>query len=382
MNFFVKILPWRAQSLLGYRPEGVIDAEAFKKLSGIKVIEKHYPVKLDAVLPPVHVEEELHDKFKAITIERIREFCSDFFCADIGRASQLELENPTTIIKDNKILLPLSFDSNRRATHPALSIIEYPKKRKLKGKCLTLTTSGAINNYFYWTLVLSQKIGFLKSCGYSLDEMDYILINKPTYQFQMELIDLFDIPKEKIIETKIGDFIECEQMIALPRLRDNYFGFEFVRETMLNKIPKKSVSEKRLRIYCSRRMNKTGRRIENEMELEIFLKDYGFETIIFEDFSVIEQAALMNNTEIFIAPHGAGMTNIIYAEQRTKIIELHNKNIMNPVYWISAMYTKLDYAYLLCDGVAAQDQKITEHLKNIEVDIPKLKRLFDKMEIV
>jgi|688.fasta_scaffold85580_2 hypothetical protein len=378
---FTDFLPWKIQSILGYRPNGVIGENDFFNSKALKILKYHETPKIKKINLPVYVEESIFPSFLDVSIGGIQKYCSDFFVANIGKGQALDIDNVITIIKDNKVVLPLSYDPRKRDVPIAQTIYQYPEIKKLKGKCLVLSTTGARDNYYNWSVVMAQKIGFLKKFGYNLEEMDYILINKPIHNFQNQLIDIYEIPRSKIIETDTNTFYDCEQLIALPHLRDQYYGFEFVKAHMLSKVSNNFLATKKHRIYCSRKKNKLGRRIENEEKLEVFLKKYDFETVIFEDMSVLKQAELMKNTEIIIAPHGAGFVNTIYADKGTKVIELFNKNSMNIVYWLYAMYNELIYGYLMCDTVDELESIKTEHFKNISVDLNKLKQLFDEMDI-
>jgi capsular polysaccharide biosynthesis protein len=75
------------------------------------------------------------------------------------------------------------------------------------------------------------------------------------------------------------------------------------------------------RIYISRR--KTGTRtIDNEEELEALLESCGFETHYMETYPLAKQGQLIADAEIVVAPHGAGLANLIFAQPGTHVIEI------------------------------------------------------------
>ncbi|QBX35479.1 glycosyltransferase family 61 protein [Paracoccus liaowanqingii] len=53
----------------------------------------------------------------------------------------------------------------------------------------------------------------------------------------------------------------------------------------------------------------------------------GFEKVIFERLSPLEQIATMNRADIVIAPHGAGLANMVFAKPGARVIELANRQI-------------------------------------------------------
>jgi capsular polysaccharide biosynthesis protein len=74
------------------------------------------------------------------------------------------------------------------------------------------------------------------------------------------------------------------------------------------------------KIYISRR-SATHRRIVNEDEVRALAGRHGFEVVELEDLPVTEQIRMFASARTILAPHGAGLTNIIYSE-RPRVLEL------------------------------------------------------------
>ncbi|TJZ90031.1 glycosyltransferase family 61 protein [Paracoccus gahaiensis] len=53
----------------------------------------------------------------------------------------------------------------------------------------------------------------------------------------------------------------------------------------------------------------------------------GFQKVVFERLSPLEQIATMNRADIVIAPHGAGLANMVFAKPGARVIELGNRQI-------------------------------------------------------
>lgn len=64
------------------------------------------------------------------------------------------------------------------------------------------------------------------------------------------------------------------------------------------------------------------RRMAGEDLLFEHLALFGFEYVVFESLSPLEQIALMANAEMMISPHGAGFTNMLFAGPQACVIEL------------------------------------------------------------
>lgn len=380
MNPIVRRLPWRLQTILGYRPKGEIKGNDFFGNEKYHLIHRHYLNHLTDIRRPDHVESELPPPYAAVSKEKIDEYCSGYFCATIANAGVLDTDYAISIIADGYLLEPLSVDLDRpNMPHRALSIQEYPSAKVLKGTTISLATNGAYNNYFHFLIELGQKIGFLESCGISMNDVDHILINKRTYTFQKNLTAVLQIPESKIVETELNSYYQCEKLIVPSYVQHSYYGHEYVRDKVLGQIAQEPRATRRKRIYVSRRSTGLGRCVANEKELLPLLASRGFETVYFEDYSILEQARLIRDSEVILSPHGAGLSNIIFADPGTKVVELININAVNLTFYPYTLYAGLDYGVSMCDSVDDATQR--EHMKDITVDISKLAKLLDKMAI-
>ena len=75
------------------------------------------------------------------------------------------------------------------------------------------------------------------------------------------------------------------------------------------------------RLYIDRRGSQN-RRLSNEAAVIEALAQCGFVAVRLEDYALAAQIALFANAEIIVAPHGAGLTNMVYASRQTKLVEL------------------------------------------------------------
>ena len=81
------------------------------------------------------------------------------------------------------------------------------------------------------------------------------------------------------------------------------------------------------RIYIDRRASDrrpgAHRCLRNEDDVVAALAPLGFVAVCLEGLSLAAQVALFANAEAIVAPHGAGLANLVYARPHTVIIELH-----------------------------------------------------------
>lgn len=77
------------------------------------------------------------------------------------------------------------------------------------------------------------------------------------------------------------------------------------------------------RFYVGRKADQSRRRdLAGEEALVDLLSAFGFARIAFEDYTPLEQIALMAQAEVMISAHGAGFTNMLFARPESLVIEI------------------------------------------------------------
>ncbi|GFE64894.1 hypothetical protein KIN_19680 [Litoreibacter roseus] len=106
------------------------------------------------------------------------------------------------------------------------------------------------------------------------------------------------------------------------------------------------------RIFISRKAAK-GRKLIEEEQLMPVLTEAGFETVVMEHLNFAEQIDLMSETAVLLAPHGAGLTNMLFCPIGTRVIEMADPAYPNPNFYAMAAALGLPYALIAAKGVGA-----------------------------
>lgn len=77
-------------------------------------------------------------------------------------------------------------------------------------------------------------------------------------------------------------------------------------------------------IYISRERAR-GRKVRNEAELSRMLEERGFETVYLEEMDFAAQVRLFSGARMVIGRHGAGLSNVLFMQPRTRLIEVQRK---------------------------------------------------------
>ena len=117
------------------------------------------------------------------------------------------------------------------------------------------------------------------------------------------------------------------------------------------------------RLFISR-SKAARRRLLNEEALWPLLRDTGFDRIWMEDLSFDEQVRLMGETHILLAPHGAGLTNMMFCPPGAHIVEIADLSFPNPNFY--ALACAMGHHYWLVPGRAIGDVHPLE--KDLQAD--------------
>ena len=105
------------------------------------------------------------------------------------------------------------------------------------------------------------------------------------------------------------------------------------------------------RIYVSR-AKAARRRVANEVELASALAAAGFATVYLEELGWAEQIAVFRAARVVVAPHGAGLANLVFCAPGTRVVELVGREYFNPTFWRLAALGGLDYRPMVSAGEA------------------------------
>ena len=126
------------------------------------------------------------------------------------------------------------------------------------------------------------------------------------------------------------------------------------------------------KIYISR--SKAARRtIVNEDKLINLLYRYNIEVVYMEELDFFQQRKLMSETNIIISNHGAGLTNMIFMPDNSKVIELKaDANNINNCFFNLARGLDHEYYYTINKGNNSDVQR-----SDISVDLEKLENILN-----
>jgi capsular polysaccharide biosynthesis protein len=232
--------------------------------------------------------------------------------------------------------------------HQVFTREEFSPLEQIDGTVAVL--SGLSGNvYYHWMVDILPRIEILRCSGVNLERIDWFLVNSLSQPFQRETLNALGISLDKILESDRHPHIQAKRLVV-PSFPGHLEwvpprGIEFLRKVFITeKIL--SFSSYPERIYISRARAKY-RRVLNEEEVKEQLKKTGFVSVFLESLSLEEQIALFTHAKVIVAPHGSGLTNILFCHKGAKVIEIFSPHYIRPDYWIISHYLGLEHYYLV-----------------------------------
>jgi hypothetical protein len=350
-------------SEFGYpAPSGYVDA-TLDWLTQQRLAESHYaPVYPTSELflrSPLTPDQDIHPSFRFGNQMPL----PASFVATIpgGRYGINDTKYVAAITADNLILGDVSpfspilspgHPNAHVSHHPLLRQNQLPQPQKIDGTVAVL--AGLSNSvYFHWMLDVLPRWELLRLAGVDLDGVDYFLLDKDR-PFQQQTLETLGIPLEKVLTIQEFPHVEARSLLV-PSFPASIswmpeWSIEFLRHNFLHNFSPTNWGahppKPHRRIYITR-SKATVRRLINEASVLEALKPWKFDVIDLEDFSVLEQARLFAEAEVVLTVHGSGLTNLVFCQPGTTVIELFSPNYVYPCYWLVANWRQLRYFYLL-----------------------------------
>ncbi|MBK4722716.1 glycosyltransferase family 61 protein [Azospirillum sp. YIM DDC1] len=193
------------------------------------------------------------------------------------------------------------------------------KRSRLQQSAIHLLAPGGAYNYYHWNIDVVSRLSVLPDDHFN----ELFLVPPLNLQYQWDL--LHGIAKNRAILLQAIDgaeTVEVDELILIPNIGD--FGrsprSEQLRvfQSVARDIP---TFDPHRRVYITRQ-NASHRRLVNEQDIINLLSKAGYAIIECEKLSLYEQIRLFSEASHIVAPHGAGLTNLVYGNSHVALCEL------------------------------------------------------------
>jgi hypothetical protein len=237
--------------------------------------------------------------------------------------------------------------------------------------------SGAHVNYYHWMMDILLKVQ-----AKPLGDKDYsgmLLMPPQITHFQRETAALLADCGYSILHLKDDESVNVQQLAFVPNMTGAGFNphpavvLFFTR--MAEAIRPRALPARRL--YISRVAAKR-RKLANESEVIAFLRSAGYEICDTARYSIREQIELFASASHVVAPHGAGLVNLLFCTPGANVLELQMDAYMNLCFRRIAALKNLHYGCIVGDYII-NSGATGLHSGQWLVDIDRLQRALAKM---
>lgn len=241
-------------------------------------------------------------------------------------------------------------------------------------KRLVLITDEWTNNYYHWHIFALQRLLVLREKN--LLKNSLLLLPKSYLKMPFVLPSLarFGITKNQIVFLPKKSNIKVAELPLITQTEHHPKRLVEIRKILLSKVEETDFDfgEK---IYISR-AKQVLRFVENEKEAVALLEKYGFKKIIAEEFSYEEQISIFSKAKYLVAPHGAGLTNVLFMQKCGSVLEMttpqEQKNF-NRAFYPLVLMLELKYFYQQC-AIGPNSLVRDHHQSSLVVDLLKLEK--------
>lgn len=192
-----------------------------------------------------------------------------------------------------------------------------------------------------------------------------ILRPKTLSTFEVEFLSTLGVP----IVTELNSIVQAS-LVVLPRVGDATIIHESdlgliqywkdnLRDTVQQHKPTFST-----RVFISR--SKSTRYSLNDELIEKFIKTIGFSIINTEKMALLDQIEIFSKCQVLVAPHGAGMANMVFMQPGSKIVELNTAGFVNIFVKSLSSVCGHSYSFVDVEKLGANDS-ITRLLAELKV---------------
>ncbi len=191
-----------------------------------------------------------------------------------------------------------------------LRLLERPRRIDGTVAYVSNTTPG---NYYHWLAFCLPLVGIYRTqLGI---EPDFYYVGRPLTRWHIETLAHAGVSADRVLNAAVA----ASRIVAdIPSRSGAVDSAMLAFSRSCFAAPQASPSR---RLFIGRR-DASHRLLVNEQECADHAARYGFEYVTMSGRSVAEQAGLFAEARYIVAPHGAALTNLLFATPETRVLEL------------------------------------------------------------
>jgi hypothetical protein len=211
----------------------------------------------------------------------------------------------------------------------------------------------------HWMFDVLPRFEALRMSGIDPLDFDHFYLATASSGYHKEGLQQLGISVDKVVTREsTGELIACDEFAFVSPVRAAFCAdgwvYDFVSRLFTASVQPGRADRK---LYISRARASRRRVVDEQSGLWPLLRERGFEIVFAEEHGIQGMARLCGEASHLVAPHGAGLANVVFARPGTKVLELYGAHL-SCEYWRICNARGLEYYCL--QGLDARGAPITE----------------------
>ncbi|MEF3307197.1 glycosyltransferase family 61 protein [Paenibacillus sp. GYB003] len=322
---------------------------------------------------PIGLERPPHWAFRKLSSSRIRERHGTVAIIPGGKVCGIECD---IVTPDNKLIGDYSLEWKVHPTKRTVwKLDRLPPLYRSESPVAVLALKDS-NIYYHWMMDVLPTLHLLKRLG--IKPHLFVINGKAAAPYQIETMEMLGVSRKRIVQSHPGLHIESP-LLVVPRCVGKFrsrWSIDFLRRELMTACGIVPAAGKD-RIYISRE-KAPKRKLLNEDDVMRVLARRGFRKVHLEGMPVSDQIRLFASAEAVAGPHGAGLTNTVFCNPGTRVIEMFSPRLVHTCYPMISGLLGLQHYYLVGTGPRPPEFcDVHDRHADIRVDVRQLVRLLD-----
>jgi capsular polysaccharide biosynthesis protein len=245
---------------------------------------------------------------------------------------------------------------------------------RIDGAVVVLADDVRPLNFCHWMVDWLPRLAFLGEQARNPDT--FVVVPPLGADYQWDTLRLAGFPRERVIQLDAMTGLRARRLlvpsdltvIPHPGHKAAPWLLDYLRGTLGYGVFLDGIDGPpfRKKLYISRG-DAAGRRVLNEAELIAALTPLGFEAVTMAGVPAARQIAMFACASHIVAPHGAGLANIVFADRATTLVEIFPNTYGTAAYYVLAAGLGMTYASYISEQIAPGSRA---QLDDMAVDIP------------
>ena len=270
---------------------------------------------------------------------------------EIPNGTVMRMAGAYTILAGDRVSVLKDVSSNYA---PLVHVYDFNAKQRVDraryvpGAAFVLMSDIGESNYCHWLLDELPRLALLD------DRPDTsLIVAKSSFKWRRECLDILRYYGDRIVVLDRDEALRAENLLV-PNTQEIWHparkGSSRVLDWIRSSVGFEALAELRpdservlpKRLYIGRG-DASSRRLINEEGLLRVLRSAGFTSVTLSGLPVGEQFALFACADVIIGLHGAGLSNIVFCNQGTSVLEIFSPYHGTPAFGMIASACELRY---------------------------------------